>query len=445
MNLVSVAIGHDPDKVCLIDSFGELTYRGLLSLATSWVTYFKSKSVGVGDRVALITQNDRRFVAPYLGALSLGAVVVPVNPLSPKPERDSELASVEPKVVIDGDELGVPTNFLDDPLETFVEMDPTDSAVLLFTSGTAGFPKAAILTHGSLRANLDQIAGYSTPHDVGLAVLPFFHVFGLNVVLNLGLLSGGTLRMDAMAPDVTVLAGVPAHYDAWAADEGFETPNVRLAICGGAPLSRETFDRFQDRFGIALYEGYGLTEASPVVTFPDFDQPAVFGSVGTPLDSIDLKIVDPDGQEVFEGDAGEVLVRGPNLFGGYYKNPQATERVIDADGWLHTGDIGVVGFDGKLHLVDRAKDLIIVSGFNVFPQEVEKIIESVPGVKEVAVAGHDRVNAYVVANNVTSNAITNTCREHLAAYKCPSSIVFVDNLPRAATGEVMRRYLTSPR
>ncbi len=476
-NLASLVNLHDRTKRCLVDIYGALTYGELSALAESWRQHFQAEGIKKGDRIAIITHNDRTFVAPYLGALALGAIVVPLNPHSPEPEMKHELDLVSPELILPRDVVsspnlesgggeggvgggvasggvasdgvvgdgiasdgGVGDGIASDGVLKTLEMHRDDPCVLLFTSGTAGFPKAAILTHGSLLANLEQIRGYSRPEDVGLAVLPFFHVFGLNVVLNLGLLTGGTLIMTAMTDEVTLVAGVPAHFEMWAHDASIRMDNVRLAISGGAPLSRETATKFRERFGLPIHEGYGLTEASPVVSFPDFDKEPVFGSVGTPLKAVEVKLVDSSGEEVFEGDAGEVLVRGPNVFAGYFRSDKS---VVDAQGWLHTGDIGVVGYDGNLYLVDRAKDLIIVSGFNVYPQEVEKVIEELDGVEEVAVAGKDRVNVYVVAKNITENDIIHKCRENLAAYKCPSSVYFVDSLPRSASGEVLRRSLDS--
>ncbi len=443
-NLASLVNLHDRTKRCLVDIYGALTYGELSALAESWRQHFQAEGIKKGDRIAIITHNDRTFVAPYLGALALGAIVVPLNPHSPEPEMKHELDLVSPELILPRDVVSGPNlesgAAVSDGVLKTLEMHRDDPCVLLFTSGTAGFPKAAILTHGSLLANLEQIRGYSRPEDVGLAVLPFFHVFGLNVVLNLGLLTGGTLIMTAMTDEVTLVAGVPAHFEMWAHDASIRMDNVRLAISGGAPLSRETATKFRERFGLPIHEGYGLTEASPVVSFPDFDKEPVFGSVGTPLKAVEVKLVDSSGEEVFEGDAGEVLVRGPNVFAGYFRSDKS---VVDAQGWLHTGDIGVVGYDGNLYLVDRAKDLIIVSGFNVYPQEVEKVIEELDGVEEVAVAGKDRVNVYVVAKNITENDIIHKCRENLAAYKCPSSVYFVDSLPRSASGEVLRRSLDS--
>jgi len=460
-----------------------MTYAELLDQAARWRLRLVDAGIGQGDRVAILCGNDRRFVASYLGILGIGATAVPLNPLSPSPEIESELRAVGAAAAIstsqlqfEGTQVLVADSVLGPQVQDgavppsefpqIVDCQGNDPAVLLFTSGTAGSPKAAILTHGSLLANLDQIQSHpgrqALSSDVGLAVLPLFHVFGLNVILNLALKSGGSLVM-ADRPDpldtlnsiaeygVTLVAGVPALFDAWTHVGASDAmAGVRMAISGGAPLSRETALGFENKFGIPVWEGYGLTEASPVVTSPVFEGRPISGSVGVPLPGVELRLVDSSGEDALVGDAGEVLVRGPNVFGGYWRDTGSTMRVLDSDGWLHTGDIAVSDVAGNLFLVDRAKDLIIVSGFNVYPQEVEQVISEVEGVTEVAVAGSrnmsggEAVVAYVVrsaGSKTVDGDITGACRERLAAYKCPTTVFFVDSLPRAASGEVLRRAL----
>ncbi len=482
MNLAQLLSGHDGGDIAIVDRFGSIAYAELNTEAARWRSLLAGRGVGPGDRVALICGNDRHFVGSYLAVLGLGAIAVPLNPASPGPELEAELASVSPAAVVDEETIEMVTSVHDSQAAPgIVERSSGDPAVLLFTSGTAGSPKAAILTHGSLYANLLQIQSHpgwrAMPTDVGLGLLPLFHVFGLNVVLNLSLLTGGKLvLLDRPSPEealdaverhqVTLVAGVPVLYAAWARTLDGRTGgvgvgagagrvstamhSVRLAISGAAPLPYEIADDFEHAFGIPLWEGYGLTEASPVVTAPVFEGSPTRGSVGGPLPGVEVRVVESGGADALIGDPGEVWVRGPNVFAGYFGDLEATERVLDAEGWLHTGDVAVTGEDGCLHLIDRAKDLVIVSGFNVYPQEVERVIAAVAGVAETAVvgtahsSGGEAVVAYVVRESgatLDESDVIGACRAHLAGYKCPSAVFFVDCIPRAAAGEVLRREL----
>ncbi|HEX5096586.1 MAG TPA: AMP-binding protein, partial [Acidimicrobiia bacterium] len=344
-----------------------------------------------------------------------------------------------------------------------------DLAVLLFTAGTAGPPKAAMLTHGSLLANLEQMQGHPGlrigADDVALAVLPWFHVFGLNVVLNLSLLAGASCSLvqhfhpaetiRRIGTDhVTVLAVVPAVLAAWVAHDDAPADafaNVRLCVSGAAALPRETADAFERRFGLVVHQGYGLTEASPVVSTTAVAARPRPDSIGPPLPGVDVRLVDADGQDVLEGDAGEVLVRGANVFAGYWGDEEATKQVL-ADGWLHTGDIAVADADGWLTLVERAKDVIIVSGFNVFPGEVEEAIGSHADVEDVAVIGepHPRTGETVVAFVVPKPGadpdpveLLRHAGRRLARYKLPTRVDVVSELPRSFSGKLLRRELSS--
>ncbi len=452
-------------------------------------------SVGVsdGDRVALLLGNSPQFVVAYLATLGLGAVAVPLNPTSPAPELESELVTVGAKVVIvdkvsvsnwAGVDRGivntvatvVSTEAADDSGISFDELvteaplapvDVEDShlAVLMFTSGTAGAPRAAMLTHGNLMANLDQSLsadGHIDAHDVIYGVLPLFHIFGLNVVIGLGLRVGATLllvqRFDPSTAvqsiqdrGVTVIPGAPALWAAFAhfdelSPDAFAT--VRLALSGASRLSVTVAEAMRDRFGIEIREGYGLTEASPVVT-TSTGSPVRFGSVGRKLSGVDVRLVNADG-DALVGDVGEIWVKGANIFPGYYEDPEATAAVFTDDGWLRTGDMATTDDDGYLYLVDRSKDLIIVSGFNVYPAEVEEMLLLHPLVLEAAVVGvphphtGEAVKAYVVTPpdaDIDEDALIEHSLDHLARYKCPTKIIFVDALPRNATGKLVRRSL----
>jgi long-chain acyl-CoA synthetase len=495
VNLAHIIDGHPSDHVAIISRGIETSYGQLRERVAAVRGGFAQLGIGAGDRVALLCGNGTCFVETYLAVLGLGAVAVPLNPQSPSPEIRHEIATVAAKVVIvepaaagawkgiDAKDIpsvlhvvateagSVDTELMFDdlaaaePVEA-VDVDDDALALLIFTSGTAGSPRAAMLTHGNLLANLDQgrsTAAQITADDIVYGVLPMFHIFGLNVVLGLSLANGATIvlvqRFDpSTALDtirergITVIPGAPplwlafTHFDDAPADS-FAT--VRLALTGAAKMPEEAIRRLHDRFRLQLAEGYGLTEASPVVT-SSAGLPIKVGSVGKVLDGITVRIVDETGDDVLRGDAGEIWVSGPNVFQGYLDDPEQTARVLTDDGWLRTGDIAVTDDDGYLYLVDRAKDLIIVSGFNVYPAEVEDALAEHPAVAEVGVAGvphphtGEAVKAWVVVRKgmtVDEDTLIAWCSDRLARYKSPSKILFVDQLPRNVSGKLLRRSL----
>jgi long-chain acyl-CoA synthetase len=469
-NLADVLLApaaRTPDAVALVDDRGETTYAELESRAGRVAGALRARGVEPGDRVAIAGDNSVAFVVSYLGALRIGAVAVPLNPHAPEPELTRELSAVEPATV-----LRPPLDGSGDmaPAAT-VQRDDGDTAVLLFTAGTAGAPKAAMLTHGNLISNVLQVLDHPglalTAEDVILGALPFFHVFGLNAVLGIGLAAGGSTvvleHFDARGAvravrdhRVTVLAGVPAMYHAVLELEDAAAPpdsfaSVRLAVSGAAELGEELFDGMRKRFDVVVHEGYGLTEASPIVTTSAIGrrEPAP-GSIGPPLPGVDVRLVDADGTDVLPGDPGEIWVRGPNVFPGYWRDADATARALTADGWLRTGDIAVADDAGELSLVDRAKDVVIVSGFNVYPAEVEEVLLEHPDVAEAAVVGEqnprsgEAIVAFVVpetGRGLDPDELLAHCARSLARYKCPAHIEVVSALPRSFAGKVLRREL----
>ena len=499
MNLAVVIDPHPDDAVALISRGRTTTYGALRSQVAGLRGGLAGLGLQPGDRVAMLCANNWYFVVSYLATLGAGLVAVPLNPLSPAREIERELAAVGARALIVGpagraslgqlDHGAVPelehvvvTDTadrasaaaaipLDDLLASapvpVVEREPDDLAALLFTSGTAGAPKAAMLTHGNLLANQEQMQALATraqrPDDVSLGLLPLFHIFGLNVVLGLSLAAGSAVllierfdpssSLEAIARHhVTVLPGAPAMWTAWAAQPDVPADafaSVRIAASGAAKLPSEVANAMKQRFGVTVAEGYGLTEASPVVTTAAGEEVRP-GSIGTPLPGVSRRLVDADGDDVLVGDTGEIWVHGPNVFPGYWQDEDATRRALTADGWLRTGDLAVVDDDGYLYLVDRAKDLIIVSGFNVYPAEVEDLIAELPGVAACAVIGvahpysGEAVKAFVVVepgHSFEEDQIIDWCAQHLARYKCPAKVMFVDELPRNAGGKVIRREL----
>jgi long-chain acyl-CoA synthetase len=496
VNLASIIDDHPADRVALISQGRSTTYGELRGQVDHLRGGLASIGVGSGDRIALLCGNGRPFVVTYLAALGLGAITVPLNPLSPAPEVEKEIAAVGATVVLvekvsahmwaEVDRAAVPTVqhvittvpasdgsgvvafdelLAAEPVER-VDVDDAHVAALMFTSGTAGSPRAAMLTHGNLLANIEQtldVKDRMRPHDVVYGVLPLFHIFGLNVVLGMSLHAGATIVLvqrfdpDTAASSIrergaTVVPGAPtmwaafAHFDELAADT---FSSVRLALSGASRLPLPILQKMRDRFGVELREGYGLTEASPTVT-TSVGVPVRPGSVGRALDGVEVRLVGSNGDALI-GDVGEVWVRGRNVFPGYWEDEEATAEVLSPDGWLKTGDMGMTDDDGYLYLVDRSKDLVIVSGFNVYPAEVEEILALHPDVAEAGVIGvphphtGEAVKAFVVLEqpgaDVDEETLIEHCREHLARYKCPSKVIFAESLPRNAAGKLVRRRL----
>ncbi len=501
MNLASIVDGHEDSRPAIVSRGRVTDYGTLRSQVAGLRGSLVALGVGRNDRVALVCGNSRAFVVSYLATIGLGAIAVPLNPLAPAPELQRELEVVSPTLVV-LEASGMPSfaglsfdrlaslrhviltdrqgatsipDSLDahsfdemvagDPVPV-VEVDDRQPAVLVFTSGTAGSPRAAILTHRNLLANIEQnrrMPDHVRADDVVFGVLPVFHIFGLNVVIGMSLDAGASIvlvqRFDPVTAietigqrGVTVVPGAPPVWVAWSMLEGFGTSHfasVRLALTGAARTPPEVADRLAEKFGITLREGYGLTEASPVVTSSVGVEPRR-ESVGRVVPGVEVRVVDSDGSDIIAGDSGEVLVRGENVFVGYWNDAAATARVLDDDGWLHTGDIATVDGDGYLYLLDRAKDLIIVSGFNVFPAEVEEVLMRHPAVREAGVVGvphpqtGESVRAYVVLNEgheADEDTLIDHCHDHVARYKCPNKVLIVESLPHNHFGKLLRRSL----
>jgi long-chain acyl-CoA synthetase len=308
-----------------------------------------------------------------------------------------------------------------------------------------------------------QVPQSAREDDVFFLALPLFHIFGLNVTLGLLVMNGATgLLLDRFEPipslrmiqehKVTVLFGAPTMYTAWVETPGvdqYDLSSVRLAISGAAPLEADVLQRFKELFGVDIWEGYGLTETSPTLTTNRMANEPRALSVGMPLPEVELRIVDPDGKEVELGDTGEIVVRGPNVFRGYWKRPDETEAAFLND-WFRTGDVAVRDEEGYIYLVDRKRDLIIVSGFNVFPSEVEAALLKNPKVAEAAVIGvphpytGEAVKGFVVLEqgvDATPSEMLADVEQRLARFKCPRAIEIVDELPHLLTGKVLRRAL----
>ncbi len=450
-----------------------------------------------GDRVALLLGNVPEFVYAFFGALRAGAVASPLNVMLTPEEvgyiladsgakavvvefsflptilavRD-RLSSLRHVLVVGGPPAPPGTTSFEASLSRAgqppdVTIGRDDLAVIAYTSGTTASPKGAMLAHGNLLANLEQMSAVpalaEAEDDVILCVLPLFHIYALNGILGLGISVGATAllveRFDPLETlelvprhGVTVLFGAPPMFVAWLAlpeDVRADLSSVRLAVSGAAPLPGAALAGFRDRFGVTIWEGYGLTETAPAVTTNALGAAPKADSIGLPLPGVEVRLVDERDEDVVEDDPGEILVKGPNLFRGYWGRQEETEAAIHG-GWLHTGDVAYRDEDGYLFIVDRKKDLIIVSGFNVFPKEVEEALVFHPKVAEASVIGipdertGEAVKALVVlepGQTATEDELIDYCRGSLARFKCPRVVEFLDALPKHATGKVIRRAL----
>ena len=440
-----------PDAVALVDTGREVGYGELASLVRGAAAALAAAGVGPGDRVAIVLPNGPAFVAAFFGALRLGAVVVPLNVLLSPRELEERYDATAPSAVVTEPLAG-------EGEAPLVERSASEPAVILFTSGTSGVSKGAVLTHGGIRAaaaNAADALAFAAA-DVVLGAAPLSHVLGLSTGLVATLAAGGTLAvvrrfdpgetLEFMArTGTTVLLGVPTMCVALcgAARSAGRLPPLRVAHVGGAPVPVEVTRDFEATFGADVYEGYGLTEISGIATTYRQGQPRKPGSVGCPLGDTELRIVS-DGP----GEIGEVQFRGSSVIPGYWRGPGAELAPVSEDGWLGTGDLGYVDDDGYLFLVDRLKDMIIRNGYNVYPREVEEVLYAHPAVLEAVVVGvpDARIGEEVVALvrprpdvECDPAEVQAWARERVAAYKYPRHVVLVDSLPTGPTGKILTR------
>jgi long-chain acyl-CoA synthetase len=501
-----------PGRDAAVHGPNRLTYADLDARASQVAAGLAARGIGPGDRVALSCPNLPYVPVVYYGILKAGATVVPLNILLTEREIAYHLAdsaarayfcfeaqapaglaavkgdgeagggieTCEHFVLLTADPEATSPDPAVETLAEFTHRQPTtfaaaptaetDTAVILYTSGTTGQPKGAELTHSNMVQNAllaNRLFGLH-PRDVHLIVLPLFHSFGQTVQMNAGLATGATLvllpRFDAARAlelmqdeEVTFFAGVPTMYHALLNCEDADrfdikkiAAGMRIAVSGGAALPVELMRRFEERFEVPILEGYGLSETSPVATFNRVDRPRRPGSIGLPVWGVEVKIVAGDGSQAKAGDPGEIAIRGHNVMKGYFRRPEATAAAIDEQGWFRTGDIGVRDEDGYLYVVDRKKDMIIRGGFNVYPRELEEVLLTHPGVSLAAVVGvphpshGEEVKAFVV--RVPGAALTEAeliawCRQAMAAYKYPRLVEFRDALPMTATGKILKREL----
>ena len=476
----------DPAAPCLVVPNGPVVHYGELAALSARIAHaLVDAGCRPGDRVAVQTEKHWTVVPLYLAALRAGLVYLPLNTGYQRAELDYFFGDAEPRVVVCGSErLGVVAATARDATvltldatggelldraegksELFdtVARAPDDLAAILYTSGTTGRSKGAMLTHRNLASNalaLVEAWGF-TRGDVLLHALPVYHVHGLFVAIHCALLSGSRMlwlpKFDvhevlALLPRATVMMGVPTFYTRLLAEPSFgraHTEGVRLFVSGSAPLLPETFREFEERTGERILERYGMTETGMNTSNP-LDGPRIGGTVGPPLPGVSVRIVGDDGAPCAPGTIGAIQVRGPNVLKGYWKLPEKTREEFTGDGWFRTGDMGEWTPEGYLRIVGRAKDLIITGGLNVYPKEIEERIDAMDGVVESAVIGvphpdfGEAVTAVVVAkpgHALTESAIVAALKAEIAGFKVPKRVFFAADLPRNSMGKVIKAEL----
>ena len=469
----------------------EVSYAALDEASARVAGLLADRGVGPGDRVGLMLPNVPYFPMAYYGILRLGGVVVPMNPLLKGREVAFFLEDPDAGILFawhdfaEAAEAGAEQAGADciivkpgeieqlvgaaEPRREVEDRDDDDTAVILYTSGTTGKPKGAELTHSNLRTNVEVTAttlAEVSEEDIVLGALPLFHSFGQTCGLNTSVYGGACLSLiPRFDPDkaleiierdrVTVFEGVPTMYSAMLTSDRRESADLsclRLCISGGSAMPVEVLRQFEEEFDCKVLEGYGLSETSPVASFNHPDRERKPGSIGTPIQGVEMKLVDDDGNEVGEGEVGEIAIRGHNIMKGYWNRPDATEESI-RDGWFTTGDMGKVDDDGYYFIVDRKKELIIRGGYNVYPREIEEVLYEHPAVAEAAVIGvpHDdlgeEVGAAVVlkeGEQLEPDELRDYVKENVAAYKYPRRIWFPDDLPKGPTGKILKREIEAP-
>lgn len=442
----------DASAACFVTEGETISYATLLELVGRMARYLDQQGVKPGDRVLVQAPKSVEMVALYLATLKVGAIFVPLNSAYTANEVQSFLDDARPKVFVqDPREIADAARGLE-PLHDCAVRAADDIAAIVYTSGTTGRSKGAMLTHGNLASNARALCdawGFGQ-HDALLHALPIFHVHGLFVALHCALLAGAKMlwleRFEdsavlKMLPQATVMMGVPTFYTRLLANPAFTrdvAANVRVFISGSAPLLETAFHEFEARTGKRILERYGMSEAAIITTNP-LDGERVAGSVGYPLPDTDLRIAGGD-------EIGVIEIRGPSVFAGYWQDPKKTAEEFTADGYFITGDLGRRDADGRVWITGRAKDLVISGGYNVYPKEVELVLDEIDGIEETAVIGvphadfGEAVVAIAVGRAQEADVIA-SARARLAAFKVPKRVVFVESLPRNALGKVQKNVL----
>ncbi|WP_458317966.1 class I adenylate-forming enzyme family protein [Mycolicibacterium brisbanense] len=467
-----------PHAPAVADDHLDLDNTAFLDAVRRAAAALRAHGVRPGSVVAVMLPNRTEFVVALFAAWRLGASVTPISPTLVPAEVAYQVADAGSVVlIVDRDvEVQASTLHVDDLTGDPDGADPIDNpddalALLIYTSGTTGRPKGVMLDHGNVNAMCAMvIEGFElTQADHSLLILPLFHVNGIVVSILSPLIAGGRATIagrfnpatffpriessratyfSAVPTIYTMLAGLPAEVQP-------DTSSVRFAVCGAAPASVELLERFENRYGIGLIEGYGLSEGSCASTGNPLNGKRKPGTVGIPLPGQEIRIVDPAGRTVPDGEIGEVIIKGPNVMRGYLNRPEETAKTI-VDGWLHTGDVGRFDDEGYLVLVDRAKDMIIRGGENIYPKEIESVVYQLPEIAEAAVVG--RASALYgeepvlfaslnTGTDLTADEIVAHLRDSLSKYKLPVEITLLDELPKNPVGKIdkpsLRKTLTA--
>ncbi|MGE5290772.1 MAG: long-chain-fatty-acid--CoA ligase [Micromonosporaceae bacterium] len=489
-NLLRTAARY-PDRVALRLDEQAMSYKDLDEASARAAGWLRGRGIGPGDRVGLMAPNVLDFVVLYHGILRAGAVVVPMNPLLKAREvsyylNDSGASlalawhAVADEASAGARRAGTPYVTIPpggfaaelsgiEPARQVEAREPSDTAVILYTSGTTGEPKGAEITHHNLVSNVEVTSTTLlelTHEDVILGALPLFHSFGQTVGMSCAVASGACLTLlprfdpghalEIIKRDgVTVLPGVPTMYAAILHNAGggaADAQSVRLCVSGGAAMPVELMRAFEKAFGCMILEGYGLSETSPVASFNHPDRPRKPGTIGTAIAGVDMRVQDNDGNPVAPGQIGEIAIRGDNVMKGYWRRPEETAEAM-AGGWFRTGDLGREDEDGYFSIVDRKKDMIIRGGFNVYPREIEEVLYEHPAVAEAAVIGvpdemlGEEVAAAVTLKpglTATPDELRDFVKSQLAAYKYPRRVWISDELPKGDTGKILKRAIVPP-
>lgn len=493
-----------PTRPALIYHDQPITFAEMQVAVDRMAAGLRALGIGAGDRIAVLLPNCPPFAYAYYAATQIGAIVVPANPLLKPAElryiwRDADVRLVVtvspllPSVQAAREGLDNLRHVVDvgpcqedDAVSGYTTMgsvmelgaralvsDPTpwpalaenSCAVVIYTSGTTGHPKGAMLSHRNLTRNVEQCraALVFNEEDRFLALIPLFHSFAGTVCLNAAMFQGGTsILLDSFAPNrtleaierhgATIFVGVPAIFSSllqFPAERDYELGSLRMIVSGGAPLPAVILTAIEERFGVPVLEGDGPTECSPVTAVNPLDRERKILSIGLPVPGVEMAIFDDNDNPLPADTIGEIVVRGDNVMLGYLNQPEATAEVMTS-GWYHTGDLGKIDSDGYVFIVDRKKDMIIVSGMNVYPREVEEVLLTHPAVADAAVIGlpsalrGEEVTAVIVRKpgaHVGARELVSLSREHLANFKVPRRVIFRETLPRGGTGKVVKRLL----
>lgn len=480
-----------PKKNAVIFSNSFLSYSHIEKYSNRFGNFLKSVGINKGDKVCIYLPNIPEFIICFFGIVKIGAIAVSISSLWKRDEVLYVIEDSEADALITTDELiqNIAGRDLAERVKriiiigkkneeyisyksaiegcseelTIMEMDRDDVASIIYTSGTTGKPKGAMLTHGNVISNAFSAIHHTLmkPDDILICFLPLYHSFGQNFIMNSCICRGATLvlhkkfEIDEIVHSiknnrVTRFFGVPAIYIKLLNEEKVYPFLGSLEYCfsAAASMPAEVSKRWKETFGLTIFEGYGLTETTPFASY-NHDISYRSGSIGTPIENVEMKVVDENGEQLPPGKLGEIVIKGPNVMKGYYNKPEETEKTI-RNGWLYSGDIGMTDDDGYFYIVDRVKDMINSAGFKIWPREVEEVLFKHPAVMECAVVGvpdnvyGERVKAFVIlkeGQKASAEELISFCKEKIASYKAPKEIEFVKEIPKSPTGKILKRIL----